>query len=312
MFAPKQTLFLAKWPFDRPNAANIARMSCIIGVETVGRKSSIVSLLCLLPGLACAAPARAQGADAIARAVADSTRSHASVVEQDDNRKPEESLRFAGVKAGQVVVDYLANAGYYTRLISDIVGARGHVYAVELEPAVKFDLVAPGYASLKEWAKGRANVSIQLDPPRAPLNFPRKIDIFWLTQNYHDLHDKWLGPYEVAVFNKQVFDALKPGGVYFVTDHAAAPGAPAEVTETLHRIDPAVAMREIEAAGFCLAGESGALRNPDDPHTAGILDKSIRGRTDRFMFKFRKPLPGQLCPAPSDRADWWNNVHQRS
>jgi predicted methyltransferase len=116
------------------------------------------------------------------------------------------------------------------------------------------------------------------------------VDLFWLTQNYHDLHDKWLGPYDVADFNRQVFRALKPGGTYFVVDHVAAAGSPADVTETLHRIDPAVVRREIEAAGFCFAGESDALRNLADPHTAGILDKSIRGDTDRFIFKFRKPL----------------------
>jgi len=69
------------------------------------------------------------------------------------------------------------------------------------------------------------------------------------------------------------------------------------VTETLHRIDPAIARQEIEAAGFCFAGESDALRNPADPHTAGILDKSIRGNTDRFMFKFRKPLRDGACNA---------------
>jgi predicted methyltransferase len=235
--------------------------------------------------------------DAVARAVADSSRPHPSAVERDENRKPEETIRFAGVKPGQVVVDYLANAGYYTRLLSDVVGSKGHVYAVELEPAVKFDLVAPGYAALKEWAKGRANVTLELDPAGKALNFPRKVDLFWLTQNYHDLHDKWLGPYDVSAFNRQVYRALKPGGTYFVVDHVAVSGSPSNVTETLHRIDPAIARQEIEAAGFCFAGESDALRNPADPHTAGILDKSIRGNTDRFMFKFRKPLRDGACNA---------------
>jgi predicted methyltransferase len=236
--------------------------------------------------------------DAAARALADPTRPHASAVERDEARKPEETLRFAGVRPGQVVVDYLANAGYFTRLLSDVVGRNGHVYAVELEPAVKFDLVAPGYAALKAWVPTRPNVSIELDPPGTLLSFPRRVDVFWLTQNYHDLHDAWLGPYDVAEFNRQVYEVLKPGGTYFVVDHVAAPGSPADVTETLHRIDPAVVRREIEAAGFCFAGESDALRNPADAHTTGILDKAIRGSTDRFMFKFRKPLRAGGCPAP--------------
>ena len=252
-------------------------------------------LLASLASPAATAPPRPD--DAVARALADSTRPHTSAVERDENRKPVETIRFAGVKQGQVVVDYLANAGYYTRLLSDVVGSRGHVYAVELEPAVKFDLVAPGYAALKEWAKRRPNVTIDLDPAGKTLAFPRTVDVFWLTQNYHDLHDKWLGPYDVATFNGQVYRALKPGGTYFVVDHVAAAGSPADVTETLHRIDPVVARQEIEAAGFCFAGQSDALRNPADPHTAGILDKSIRGNTDRFMFKFRKPLHPGACNA---------------
>jgi predicted methyltransferase len=257
---------------------------------------AVTLLFCAFALASRAATASSAPDDAVARALADQTRPHASAVEKDENRKPEETIRFAGVRPGQVVVDYLANAGYYTRLLSDVVGPRGHVYAIELEPAVKFDLVAPGYAQLKEWAKNRPNVSIQLEPPRTKLAFARKIDLFWLTQNYHDLHDKWLGPYDVADFNKKVFRALKPGGTYFV-DHVAAPRSSADVTETLHRIDPAIARQEIEAAGFCFAGESDALRNPADPHTAGILDKSIRGNTDRFMFRFRKPLRPGDCAA---------------
>ena len=257
---------------------------------------SVTALLCWAS--AAALPATAASStpdDAVARALADPTRPHPSPVEQDENRKPEETLRFAGVSPGQVVVDYLANAGYYTRLLSDVVGDTGHVYAVELEPAVKFDLVAPGYAALKEWAKSRSNVTMQLEPARTRLNFPRKIDVFWLTQNYHDLHDKWLGPYDVAAFNGQVYDALKPGGTYFVVDHIAAPGSPPDVTETFHRIEPAVARQEIEAAGFCFVGESDVLRNPADPHNVGIQNKAIRGNTDRFMFKFRKPLRAGAC-----------------
>lgn len=265
----------------------------------VRQKFLLVLFLCASPSLSASVTAAPPLADPIARAVADSSRSHASAVEQDENRKPEETLRFAGIRPGQVVVDYLANAGYYTRLLSDIVGMRGHVYAVELEPAVKFDFVAPGYTTLKQWAKDRPNVTMQLEPAQTRLSFATKIDVFWLTQNYHDLHDKWLGPYDVADFNKQVFEALRPGGIYFVVDHAASPGSALEVTETLHRIDPALAEREIEAAGFCLVGKSDALRNSADPHTVDILDKSVRGNTDRFMLKFQKPIDPGACPAAS-------------
>jgi predicted methyltransferase len=119
--------------------------------------------------------------------------------------------------------------------------------------------------------------------------YPRKLDVFWIAQNYHDLHDKFLGPVDVPAFNRQVFEALKPGGLYVVLDHTAAKGAPAEVTETLHRIEPETVKREIEAAGFQLVGESRILANPADSREKEVFDPAIRGRTDQFILKFRKP-----------------------
>jgi predicted methyltransferase len=118
---------------------------------------------------------------------------------------------------------------------------------------------------------------------------PRKLDVFWISQNYHDLHNKYFGPVDIAAFNKAVFDALKPGGSYIVLDHTAAPGAQADVTETLHRIDPATVRREVEAAGFVFDSESVILANPADPRTIKVFDKSIQGHTDQFILKFRKP-----------------------
>lgn len=98
-----------------------------------------------------------------------------------------------------------------------------------------------------------------------------------------------MGPVDMAAFNRAVFAALKPGGVYIVLDHAAAKGSPADVTETLHRIEPTTVRRQVEAAGFVFDGESAALANPDDPHDAGPFDPSIRGHTDQFVYRFRKP-----------------------
>jgi predicted methyltransferase len=86
-----------------------------------------------------------------------------------------------------------------------------------------------------------------------------------------------------------VYAALKPGGVYLVLDHVAASGSPADVSDTLHRIEPSTVRREVEAAGFTFEGESALLANPLDPHTAGVFDASIRGRTDQFILKFRRP-----------------------
>ena len=94
---------------------------------------------------------------------------------------------------------------------------------------------------------------------------------------------------DITVFNQMVFEALKPGGIYFILDHATEPGAGTSETATLHRIDPETVKREVLAAGFVFVGSSNVLRQPGDPHTAKVFDPAIRGRTDQFILKFRKP-----------------------
>jgi len=93
----------------------------------------------------------------------------------------------------------------------------------------------------------------------------------------------------VTRLNKAFFNALRPGGVFLVIDHVADKGSGLRDTETLHRIDPAVLQREIEAAGFVLEAQSDVLRNPNDDHTRSVFDSSIRGVTDQVVFRFRRP-----------------------
>lgn len=239
-----------------------------------------------------AAPSEARSAPSdlanIGRAVADQTRPPEDRA-RDANRKPLETLVFAGVRPGDKIADYIANSGYFTRLFADVVGPQGFVYAVEPTEIVGFPNVAARYAALKAWAKTQANVAVTTVPASEGVKFPQKLDVFWISQNYHDLHDKFLGPLDVAAFNRQVYEALKPGGTYLVLDHVAAAGSPAEVTETLHRIEAETVKREVLAAGFELEAESPILRNPNDPHTANVFDKSIVGHTDQFILKFRRP-----------------------
>jgi predicted methyltransferase len=99
-----------------------------------------------------------------------------------------------------------------------------------------------------------------------------------------------MGSPDMARFDKSVFDMLKPGGIFLVLDHAAANGSGVSRTNDLHRIDPASVKAEVTAAGFEFVGESKVLRNPADDHSLAIFDKSIRGRTDKFIYKFRKPM----------------------
>ncbi|MBB6186855.1 class I SAM-dependent methyltransferase [Rhodanobacter sp. MP7CTX1] len=208
---------------------------------------------------------------------------------QDANRKPAEVLAFAGIKPGDKVVDLMPGSGYYTRIFSKIVGPKGVVYA--LQPA-EMDKVAPKrLQSLKTFAgkRGYANVVILVQPVAA-IAIPERVDMVWTSQNYHDLHDPFMDPANMARIDKSIFDALKPGGIFLVLDHAATPGSGISDTNTLHRIDPAAAKMEVTAAGFELVGDSDILRNPDDNHSLPIFDKSIKGKTDKFIEKFRKPM----------------------
>ena len=233
-------------------------------------------------------PARAAGSPAavITSAVADPTRPEGDR-NRDEARKPIESLQFSGVKPGDAVADFNAGAGYFTRLFSNVVGSRGHVYAIE--PVEIQQYTAKSTAELRGYAANHRNITVSVETALESLRVPRKLDLFWISQNYHDLHNKYFGPMDIAAFNKAVFDALKPGGWYVVLDHTAAPGAPADVTETLHRIDPATVRHEVQAAGFVFDSESKILANPADPLTTKVFDKSIQGRTDQFILKFRRP-----------------------
>jgi predicted methyltransferase len=254
-------------------------------------KSTLSAGLCALLSVgACLIGGYAQAtgslADAIPSAVADPARPEGDR-NRDSARKPVESLQFAGIKPGDAVADFNAGAGYFTRLFSDVVGSRGHVYAIEPVEIQRY--IAKSTAELQVYAASHRNVTVSVETALESLHLPRKLDLFWISQNYHDLHNKYFGPADIAAFNKAVFDALKPGGSYVVLDHSAAPGAPADVTETLHRIDPATVRREVEAAGFVFDGESLILANPADPRTIEVFDKSIQGHTDQFILKFRKP-----------------------
>jgi predicted methyltransferase len=220
---------------------------------------------------------------AITAAVADATRPQADRG-TDARRKPAETLAFSGVKAGDKVGELFPGGGYYTRMLSDMVGPKGAVYA--LETTRWPDSVAATKKVLDE--KGRGNVHLTATPFGA-FDIPEKIDLFWITQNYHDLHIAEYGAVDMAAFNKHVFEALKAGGTYFILDHAANAGTTEAQIAKLHRIEKAQVIREVEAAGFRLAGENDALANPADDHTKTIFDKAIRGHTDQYMLKFRKP-----------------------
>ncbi len=206
----------------------------------------------------------------------------------DARRKVAQVMTFAEVKPGQKVAELIPGSGYFTRVFSAIVGPQGHVYTVWPNEYAKED--ADDVAGSQKLAADPhyANVSV-LTQPANQLSAPEPVDLVFTSQNYHDYPDKFMGKVDPAVLNKQVFDALKPGGLWVIIDHVAPAGSGMTDTDTLHRIDPAIVKKQVEAAGFVFDGESNALRNPNDPHTIKVFDKSIRGHTDQFIYRFRKP-----------------------
>lgn len=255
------------------------------------RKTVLAALIAFVLPLAASAahptnPAGTMPAN-VAAAVADPARKADAA--NDARRKGGELLAFAKVGAGQRVVDLIPGGGYFTRLFSAAVGDSGHVYAVwPNEYAQEADTDVKASRTLAAQPHYR-NVSVLLQPGNQ-FSVPQPVDVVFTSQNYHDYPDKFMGSIDPAVLNKQVFDALKPGGLYVIVDHVAEAGSGMRDTETLHRIDPAIVKKQVEAAGFVFDGESDVLRNPADPHNIKVFDKAIRGHTDQFVYRFRKPV----------------------
>lgn len=222
--------------------------------------------------------ATSEATEAIAAAVADPGRPAADTA-RDAARKPAEVVAFAGVQPGDVVAEIAPGGGYFTRILARAVGPEGHVYA--LMPAM-FANRPGGLDAINALAADYPNVTV-LAVDFTDFTLDQPADLVWTTENYHDLANG-----DIAGANRSVFAALKPGGLYYVQDHSA-PGTGTAATSTLHRIDPAAVIEQVGAAGFALDAQSDILANPDDPHDASAMDESIRGQTDKFALRFRKP-----------------------
>jgi predicted methyltransferase len=209
----------------------------------------------------------------------------------DDQSKLSELIRFARVETGSTVIDVYPGDGDWTRLFSDVVGPEGRVYSfVPTEiAAVMEDQLGRMQMLAKE--PGRENVeAVSADLVAMP-KVTQPADVLWLHLFYHDLHTALIRAKgaTAADFNRAVYEGLKPGGSYVIVDHAAAAGAGTSDAQSLHRIDPASAREEVEAAGFVLDAESTMFAKKDDPHSIKVLDRLIKGETDRFAYRLMKP-----------------------
>ena len=222
----------------------------------------------------------------IAAAVADPGRPAADVA-RDAARHPAELVAFAGIKPGDNVADFVPGSGYFTRILSRVVGVQGTVYAITpSELAAKLPKMPAGIEALAH-EPAYANVKPVVEPT-AHAGQGLKLDAVWTSDNYHDLYG-FFGARSASAADASIFAALKPGGVFIVIDHAGLPGSSDTAPTTLHRIDPATVKAQVQAAGFVLEAESPVLQNPADPHTEKVFAPSIKGHTDQFVLRFRKP-----------------------
>ena len=218
-----------------------------------------------------AAPVAAAPSAAIAAAVADPARP-AEDVARDADRKPAETLAFYNVQPGQVVFEFVAGGGYFTELLSRTVGSTGKVVASRLAPERNKDGHLTNVTAAPDSDWGLA---------------PDSVDLVFTALNYHDVINLKI---DRAPLLANMYKALKPGGTLAIIDHSAQAGSGTRDVGTLHRVDEAVVVSEVKGAGFELVGTSDLLRNPNDPRTLAVFDPAIRGKTDCFMLKFRKPL----------------------
>lgn len=206
----------------------------------------------------------------------------------DERRRPGELVALSGLKPGDRVLDLIPGDGYWTRIFSRVVGPQGRVYAVWPENYARF--ARGNVATLEQMAASGdyANVRVEVQPTPV-LTASEPLDMVWTSQNYHDYPSEFMGRTDPASLNRAVFEMLKPGGTWFIIDHAAAAGSGLRDAERLHRIDPEIVRRQVEEAGFEYVGASEVLRNSADTHARTVFDPSIRGRTDQFVMRFRKP-----------------------
>jgi predicted methyltransferase len=236
---------------------------------------SVGLMACLAAGLASAAGSPRVDLKAV---LADPTRPEADRA-RDEDRKPAAVIAAAGIKPGDTVAELAPGGGYFTRILTGAVGAKGHVYAMLGRPS----------PALESYATSHANLTLVSIKP-GEITVPAPVDVVWTTLNYHDFKNSKVGESDAATLtNAAAFKALKPGGYYFIVDHQAAKGAGSSVTSTLHRIEDAAVISEVKAAGFVLDRESPILRHPADDHTLKVQESGIRGKTDQFVLRFRKP-----------------------
>ena len=214
----------------------------------------------------------------------------ANAVALDESRKPAAILSFLGLKPGMHAADLLSGTGYWAEIMARVVGPKGHVIAYQPD---QFYNDSDGAAIWNGLLSREKNVTMTRYPFEHFVAPASSIDFAISNLNYHDQYwesvEYRISRSEPDEYVAALYTAMKPGGIVGIIDHVGSPGDTRDIVNKLHRIDPAVVKADFEKAGFVLEATSDLLRNPDDDHSKLVFDPAVRGKTDRFVFKFRKP-----------------------
>lgn len=269
---------------------------CCLAVTTImvsvwSNRESVMSCSSLMFSIFLMSPCVNGGgveiSEAVAAAVANPQRP-AEDLAKDANRKPEQVLSFFDIKPGMTVLDLFSGGGYYTEMLNWVVGENGRVIAHTNEAYIPFS----GEIYQKRYLDGRLKQTVTTINEADDLDLAdNSLDAAMLVLTWHDFmfadaENGWQAIDEDLLIEK-LCRAMKPGAVLGLIDHVANSGGDtAEVAQTLHRIDPQVVRDDFANSCFTLEAEAKILRNEKDDHTLAVFDKSLRGETDRFVFKF--------------------------
>ena len=244
----------------------------------------------LVGGGACAAQPSTGGGkawktDALTTALAAPTRPQADR-DRDADRKPAQLMTFFGVHPGMTAVDIIAAGGYMTEVLAVTVGPKGKVYSQNPPALLQMRGGAYDKALSERLVDNRLPnvVRVNADLPAASEIPPGSVDVAVTAMNFHDVYNR--DPAAGVAFMKSVFGMLKPGGVFGVTDHVGNDGAD---NAKLHRVPKHAAVESAKAAGFVVEAESDVLAHSGDDHTKAVFDPTLRGKTDQFTLRLRKP-----------------------
>ena len=251
------------------------------------RRLAIVAAAALMSALP--APALAEPAD-VAAAVANTAARTEANVKLDASRKPAEMLQFLGLEKGMAVIDMFGGNRYWAEIIAPAIKPGGTL--VVWQPTQFMN--EKRRAELEAFAANQGNVAFLVTPFEGPRIGTGLYDFMLMNLDYHDVYwqseERRIPRMDPDSWVRNLYAAMKPGAIIGIIDHAANPGGDTRaVVDKLHRIDPAVVRADFERAGFVLEGQSDLLRNPEDDRSLNVFDEKIRGKTDRFIFKFRKP-----------------------